>query len=48
MLKPLLSGPRVELNMDRAEHLKLDDLDLDDQTIAVIRERADALIETNA
>ena len=34
--------------MDRAEHLKLDDLDLDDQTIAVIRERADALIETNA
>ena len=30
LLKPLLSGPRVELNMDRAEHLKLDDLDLDD------------------
>ena len=30
LLKPLLSGPRVELNMDRAEHLKLNDLDLND------------------
>ena len=34
--------------MDGAEHLKLDDLDLDDQAITVIRERADALIESNA
>ena len=30
LLKPLLSDPRVELNMDRAEHLKLNDLDLID------------------
>ena len=43
--KPLHSGPRVELKVNR--ELKLYDLDLDEHTIAVFQERAEALFNQN-
>ena len=48
LLKPLQSGPRVELKVDGSEELMLDDLGLDDNTCTLLRERVDALIESNA
>ena len=47
LLKPLLSGPKVDLKMWTAEDLKLDDLDLSDEAKAVIRGRCKEIIDHN-
>ena len=45
LLRPLQSGPKVELNVDR--RLQLDDLDFSEETIAVIQEREEAMLNAN-
>ena len=48
LLRALQSSPKVDLEIQSAERLKLDDLNLDEGTQAKIRERCDELIEYNA
>ena len=47
MLKPLQSGPKVDLKMWTTEQLKLDDLDLDEETQAKIRSRCGEIVDHN-
>merc|ERR1712112_535547 len=47
LLKPLLSGPKVDLSMQTAKDMKLDDLGLTDEAIAIIRGRCKEIIDHN-